>query len=225
MHGIKMADKLTTLNESAQRPDNYEEKRSLLLNRAIEIYSQKGDVTIRELATATGVNVAAINYYYRNKESLISNVHAYLISKLVDMAVETGNTPSGPREKLKIILQSYMNWFMENPGVSYFFYSVIGNRDNAALVLLNEFADANSIISKVFTDIISAVTGIKDDFRLYSRVLIAICALFPSGIFRIGQNTGGDLNRLNQTLGLNTESSPADRYIDTVVDTVLSEPW
>ena len=50
------------------------EKQKWILEKAVEIYNQKGEIVIRELAQAAGINVASVNYYFGSKENLMAEV-------------------------------------------------------------------------------------------------------------------------------------------------------
>lgn len=58
------------------------DKKELIKKKALQIFRERGDITAREVASLAGVNVAAINYYYRNKDNLISELLEVIMGEL-----------------------------------------------------------------------------------------------------------------------------------------------
>ncbi|MCM0648056.1 TetR/AcrR family transcriptional regulator [Clostridium swellfunianum] len=72
-----------------------------LLQAAIDIFGFKGEVTTREITEAAGVNVAAINYYFGNKNNLLKEVENYYANLLNSKQHEIlKNSDLSPLEKL-----------------------------------------------------------------------------------------------------------------------------
>lgn len=94
-------------NQRSKRSDGLK-TRSLLLEEAGKIFAEKGysDTTSKEICEAAGTNVAAVNYYFGNKDNLYEEVlieaHKQLIS-LEDLE-KISSTHSSPEEKLASLL-------------------------------------------------------------------------------------------------------------------------
>ena len=58
------------------------DKKRRIKDSAISMFAQKGNVTIRELARETGVNVASINYYFGGKENLLAEIELAMVNRL-----------------------------------------------------------------------------------------------------------------------------------------------
>lgn len=71
-----------------------------LLQAAIDIFGLKGEVTTREITEAAGVNVAAINYYFGNKNNLLKEVEGYYANLLNTKQHEFLSSNLSPAEKL-----------------------------------------------------------------------------------------------------------------------------
>ncbi|MFO8058268.1 MAG: CerR family C-terminal domain-containing protein [bacterium] len=57
-----------------------------LINAAGELFAEKGfkETTVREICEKAGANLAAVNYYFRDKENLYQEVLSSVVSKMAD---------------------------------------------------------------------------------------------------------------------------------------------
>ena len=97
------------------------EKQKWILEKAVEIYNQKGEIVIRELAQAAGINVASVNYYFGSKENLMAEVEKYLIAAINDLIAPIEKEELPGREKLKKVLYALTEYFVKNPGTIKYF--------------------------------------------------------------------------------------------------------
>ena len=72
------------------------EARARLLNAALRLFAEKGfaNTSTRELATAAGVNIAAISYYFGDKAGLYRAAYTEPMGTCSDMAVFDASTVS-----------------------------------------------------------------------------------------------------------------------------------
>lgn len=84
--------------------------RERIIDCAGDMFGQKGfrETTIRAIAEAAGVNVAAINYHFRDKEGLYAEVIEDIFSRgfqrFPSLIPET-EPPLSPEEKLKVFIK------------------------------------------------------------------------------------------------------------------------
>jgi AcrR family transcriptional regulator len=71
---------------------------------AIEEYGFK-NVTVRRIAAKAGVNIAAINYYFRTKEQLLDKVIEVALDNAFDWS-ELDYTEATPKELILAILEN-----------------------------------------------------------------------------------------------------------------------
>lgn len=74
--------------------------KTAIINSTVKLLKANGKVTIKEISDDAGVNIAAINYHFTDKKSLISVVIRRTISdfkKIADNLVKLGGTEHSSR--------------------------------------------------------------------------------------------------------------------------------
>jgi len=92
-----------------------------IIRAAIDIIEKKGigQITIRRIAHEAGMNVAAINYYFRSKDNLIRLALKQTMNEMIKIPAETlEQTDLPPREKLKVFLETFMGGAIQWPGIA-----------------------------------------------------------------------------------------------------------
>ncbi len=94
-------------------PENeHTETRERILKIACEVFAKQGfrDTTVRDICEQAGVNVAAVNYYFRSKEKLYEEVCKYACG----ISSEDGDqrfklqSSNNPEEQLKSFVQALL---------------------------------------------------------------------------------------------------------------------
>lgn len=110
-------------------PDSKHETKDRLLDAAEALFASKDydDVSIRELATAAQVNVAAVNYHFQGKENLFQQV---IMRRFVDQRDATLNalaqvlddddSPTGVAPVIHTLVEQYLKGTLVTPGGSSF---------------------------------------------------------------------------------------------------------
>jgi AcrR family transcriptional regulator len=89
----------------------------MILNAAFECISSKGyaNVSLRDIADEAGVVLSQLNYYYKNKEGLFTEVIKMMIRKYrqeVENHLRNGTTP---KEKIAELVKYYQEVLKDNP--------------------------------------------------------------------------------------------------------------
>lgn len=89
----------------------------MILNAAFECISSKGyaNVSLRDIADEAGVVLSQLNYYYKNKEGLFTEVIKMMIRKYrqeVENHLRNGTTP---KEKIIELVKYYQEVLKDNP--------------------------------------------------------------------------------------------------------------
>jgi len=95
---------------SLEYQNRYDEKLTRILDRACDIFAQKGfhNTSVRDVASATGVSPAGLYYYFKSKEELL---HLILDSCLVSLMEGVGDRAMGiqdPSIRLKAIVRVHL---------------------------------------------------------------------------------------------------------------------
>jgi AcrR family transcriptional regulator len=160
--------------------DSVKEK---IINSAIEIISADGiqEMTTRKVANMSGVNIAAINYYFGTKEKLaLEAVNSLFNGKIPELFSIIDNPEYTTEEKLYYFFKSYINVLSKHPGVLKTIISSL-------LSGQSEFMDKIFFVKNFFAKIASLVseqTGI-DDMKVISIKLMHTMSaiLFPMAMY------------------------------------------
>lgn len=97
----------------AQREDG-KKTRSRILDSACKMFAEKGyqDTKVADICKLTGVNVAAVNYYFGDKATLYTEAWQQAFKKCSELALPDGTTTS-PEEQLRIHIHSLIQNFTD----------------------------------------------------------------------------------------------------------------
>lgn len=84
-----------------------------LINVAGELFAEKGfkETTVREICERAGANLAAVNYYFRDKENLYQEVLSAVVSKMGDKSFLEilEDTETSSRDKLYMFVKTFLS--------------------------------------------------------------------------------------------------------------------
>ena len=93
------------------------ETRQRLINAAAELFAEKGfnNVTVRDICQVAAANVAAVNYYFRDKLSLYKEVVQLAAEEMnrMKMDVITAAEPQAPEEKLHTYIRLTLHHLLD----------------------------------------------------------------------------------------------------------------
>ncbi len=157
----------------SEKPVSVEDKIILATIDCIEKFGISGS-TNRQIAKMAGVNLAAINYYFRNKDTLIERVMEMTLANafdLSDLDIKLGATP---QESLSAVLLHLIQGGLRYPNLTRaHFYSMLAEgQENPILVRhMNRFTDTLVTNSKAL-----GCTMDENDLRI--AVVQAVAAVF-----------------------------------------------
>jgi len=159
--------------------------RTRILEAAGEVFVDRGfrKATIRDICGRAGVNVAAINYHFRDKETLYQETLNYLktltlLQYPLDPAEDVSRSPD---ERLRSFVRSFI-FRVLGQGQSSWFPKLVAREyiepTQAFEILLSETIQPNfSLLSSIVGELLG-VDGNADRARLCAASIVAQCILF-----------------------------------------------
>jgi len=193
--------------------------RGKILSAAIDILGQKGDFTIREITEKAGVNVASINYYFGNKNSLLKEVENYYSGILYRIQYEIlRNESLTPYEKLFKWAKSLIEFILERPAIITLIVSVV-NEEKDYKPLLIEKIYLNKDIQVAIQTIIRDSTGIEDEKILGYKFLQIFSGVLGPVISKLVSDTFGE----GESVFNISKTQDLDEYIAMFMKSVLGK--
>lgn len=200
-------------NTNTSTREDGRETRAAIIEWAGRILARKGyaKTTSKEICQAAGVNQAAVNYHFGNRDGLyiavLEEVHNYLLN--IDMLTTLNHSALLPRQKLEIILDTFIELgFQKN--------------DWHVRVWINELLQPSPFIGQIISrkgwpkfyilrDILCAVLGHdKDNIQTYSAYMSLIAPFF---LLFISQNS--------PVIEYLPVSCPRDEFIEQLKENAL----
>ncbi len=190
-----------------------------LLQAAIDIFGLKGEVTTREITEKAGVNVAAINYYFGNKNNLLKEVEGYYANLLYSMQHEILNNISlNPTEKL-------MKWAYNLTAFMFQFPAIIELIANLAALdksynpTLIERVYLDKEVQDMIEDGIRKGTGCSDSETIKHKYLQIFSGIIGLVVHHIIAKTYFSEKSI---VGIDSNNE-LEEYIERVVNNILSK--
>ncbi len=157
-----------------------------IINATMTLLCEQGHVTVKEISEFSNVNVAAVNYYFGDKQSLCNKVILYVLDDLKQSIEQTITQYTGNLTQcVTDIIVSIYDWTLKYSGV--FKYSLTSKK-NENNILFNHFLFDKSFTNKVF-HYLEKLTDIKDKDILYIKYMIIFSSIaFPMMLEIIGKD-------------------------------------
>ena len=118
------------------------------------LFTEKGfgRTTTREIATAAGVNLALVNYYFRSKEELFKAVMMETVESFVKQLHVLLNNERSFDEKLDAVVNNYIDLLSERPDLPIFMLSELRNnpQEMAGKLQLHELFGESTFMKELF---------------------------------------------------------------------------
>ena len=126
-----------------KREDGKETRRKLL-NAACEVFALKGyrDARVADICKQAGANVAAVNYYFRDKASLYAETWRYAFQQFEEPAFSE-LADGSPQGRLRDYILTLMKNFTTDGGLGYF-----------SRLYLTELVNPTGLIQDVWRELI-----------------------------------------------------------------------
>ncbi|WP_437597568.1 TetR/AcrR family transcriptional regulator [Sorangium sp. So ce590] len=164
------------------RPAHADDPRQRLIVAAIEQIEQHGvgQATVRKIAAAAGVNIAAVNYYFRSKEALLAAALEGSIRHMLEDGEEfLARMPGDPMGALSGLLDYYLEGCVRYPNLGKAHLHDAFQTDDYGGPFPTLFAP---VILRLRDLVRAAVPGL-DERAAAHRVVAALSAVFFPAFF------------------------------------------
>jgi len=181
-------------NERRYHMSSQEIKRKLIENTKILI-QKNATVTIKDIAEASYVNIAAVNYHFGSKEQLLTVVINEVLSDLKTYITDTiiDHLDDAPiEEKLEELITFIYNFSMENIGIlNYLFLSKELQSESSGLLIDSFFSD-NEFTRYIYEQLAQRM-NIRSTSESFAKYIILFSAFSIPLFIQIAQmkKTGG----------------------------------
>lgn len=159
-----------------------EDIRKHIIQETRKLIAKKTSITIRDIADACFVNVAAVNYYFGSKDRLLAIVLGEMIDEIKATIVETLNRfpKEHPVEEiLESMINLIYNYAVGNLGIIGYLFMNVENRELASKLFVDAFFKEGEFQRMIF-QMMKESSGIQDKSSLYARyVMLFSCFCIP----------------------------------------------
>lgn len=151
-----------------------EKTKELIINKTKELIIQNSDVTIKDIADACYINIAAVNYHFGSKENLISIVINDVINDLkkkVFLEVEKFDYHIDLKSSLARMLDIIYTFTVENIGVIRYLFLNDAHQQNSTHILIESFFSDNEFTQRVLEHIMNSLQ-ITDKRIAYAKYMV-----------------------------------------------------
>ncbi len=170
-------------------PNETLDTRTKILQTTIDIVGLKGEVTIREITEKAGVNVAAINYHFGNKNNLLKEVENYYSDLLYTSQEKIlKDDTSSPKEILLNRARNLINYMFSYPALIKLIVNLTTEDESYNPVLIQKIY-LNKEIQLMIEEIIKEITGIQDPKLLNFKYLQLFSGILGPVVNRVVTQT------------------------------------
>lgn len=150
-----------------------------ILDRALFLISQKGgyDVPVRDITSAAGVNVNAINYYFGSKDNMINQMEEFFIENYLS-AYSILDEAMDNEEKLLLWANEIMEYILQYPRVQIIFNKNLKSKRNGKIKKF--FAEKADLLSEKIDQLLKAVFNVDGENLKLVRILFDSAVIYPA---------------------------------------------
>lgn len=132
---------------------NIEEK---ILDRALYLIGKNRscEISVRAIAKEAGVNVSAINYYFRTKEEMLRQAKELYITNILSIISILENEEYNEEEKLIFAANEIMEYIIRFPGITVIFNEAARQEDETSKRILKFSKDMTNRVHRLLDSII-----------------------------------------------------------------------
>ncbi|MFY9115464.1 MAG: TetR/AcrR family transcriptional regulator [Dethiobacteria bacterium] len=154
---------------------NKQSTKSKIIEAAIEMMGREGNInaTVRDIASRADVNLASINYYFRTKDNLQSELEKHFSQENEEIYRILFDAGRPPVERLYDWADKMMKHLIDYPGVLFMLANKIINSDQEryGVIELIDHSEANLEL------IIKEATGETDELAIAIDVMLLMSGI------------------------------------------------
>ena len=126
----------------ADRKRNPDGKRGAVLHTAVRMFLERsyGRTSMNDVAMQLNITKPALYHYFRNKEEILVEICQGAVATLLDTIQSVASLPIAPVVRLRMMLDAYMRFGLDNPNAYKLIYRSGHNVRQAIDVLRDEVA-------------------------------------------------------------------------------------
>ena len=148
-------------------------KRKLIENTK-RLLKEKSSITIKDIADASYVNIASVNYHFGSKENLMKIVVEEIISELKDYVIKQmiqyeQDIPF--EEKLEKMIDYIYQFAMDHIWIIYYLFVSNELQKESSSLLVQQFFEDNEFTQQVYQSL-AEHTDTKNPKELYAKYIV-----------------------------------------------------
>ncbi len=178
------------------------EVKQKIIQSTKSLLKQNGQITIKDIADACYINIAAVNYHFGSKDALLTIVIEDIIEEiqtLTKKTLETLPNTTPPEEILKIMIDTIYTFTTENIGIIKHLFLNEKTQDKHATHLINAFFTQSSF-KEIILNHLSESTHINDKETLEAKYMLLFSSFtLPFFLQIVTDNDPQQINTLKQS--------------------------
>lgn len=144
-----------------------------IIAAAKQVFISKGfsGCTSRELAKASGMNVALVNYYFRSKNKLFQLIFQTVMDEFFESMVSVFSSDRPLKEKLKLLIELEYEFLTKHPDIPRFIINELSRKDS-------DLIEVTHILPKIYnTGVIEQALAAQKNGEMRQVDLVGITML------------------------------------------------
>lgn len=160
--------------------EEHNKTESLILEAAKKVFIRKGydGSRMQEIADEAGINKALLHYYFRNKDNLFDAIFLRAFSDFIPNIGITIMSFKPIKEKLKIIIGSYIDMLQSNPFLPHFILQEINRNPKRIVDIMHGKGLNPDIMRDMLQNEIARETGHPIKIEHLMINIVSLC-IFP----------------------------------------------
>lgn len=191
---------------------NVPDARERIIKAVLVLIGEKGDInpTVREIAQKANVNLASINYYFRSKKNLFTEVEKYFVEKINQITSMLNDENIKKVERILMWANEMMTQLAEYPGIIWMLASKVINKNSVDKSMKKFINIKNSPLKKLVIEI----TGNKDDKLASLKAIQIFSGIINPLIMQYGVGKGFGIDFRDKKI--------RKRHLDTFIKSILN---